>query len=194
MGLEQAKQKLDELEARYEQLGEQMMDPAMMSDMAQYRQVNKAWSDLTVLVTMYREYKRALSEIGDAEEMLSDPEMRDLAQTEIETLKASRDELEAGLRVLLLPKDPNDDKNVIVEIRPAAGGEEAALFAGDLFRMYSRYAERKGWQIEILNAQETGIGGFAEPTGFSALQIAEYYFPLAWRAQMNIGGFRAHGV
>ncbi len=164
MGLEQAKQKLDELEARYDQLGQQMFDPEMMSDMAQYRQVNKAWSDLTELVTMYRDYNRALAEIVDADEMLSDPEMRELAQTELEALKTKRDQLEAGLRHLLLPKDPNDDKNVIVEIRPAAGGEEAALFAGDLFRMYSRYAERKGWKLEVLNAMETGIGGFADVT------------------------------
>lgn len=162
MGLEQAKQKLDDLEARYNQLGEQMMDPAVIADIGQYNQISKAWSDLTEVVTQYQEYKQTLVELKDAEEMLSDPEMREMAQAEMETLKSQRDKLEESLRLLLLPKDPNDDKNVIVEIRPAAGGEEAALFAGDLFRMYSRYAERRGWKMELLNAQETGIGGYSD--------------------------------
>ncbi len=162
MSLEQARQKLDDLEAYYEQLGEQMLDPAVTSNIQQYRQVHKAWSDLTEVVTAYREYKRTLREIDDAEAMLGDPEMRELAQAELDRLKDQRDQLEARIKVLLLPTDPNDEKNVILEIRPAAGGEEAALFAGDLLRMYTRYAERRGWKVEPLNLQETGIGGFSD--------------------------------
>ncbi len=160
MSLEQAKQKLDDLESRYDQLGQQMLDRDVIADNARYRQASKAWSGLTQLVETYRGYKSVQRQISESESLLSDPEMRDLAQAELEDLKGQRDEVESKLKVLLLPKDPFDDKNVIVEIRPAAGGEEAALFAGDLFRMYTRYAERKGWKAEILNAQETGIGGF----------------------------------
>ena len=160
MGLEQAKQKLDDLDARYEQLGQQMLDPAVSSDTNLYVPVSKAWSELTEVVETYRAYKKALSDISNSEELLSDSEMRDLAQADLEQLRPQRDELEAKLKLLLLPKDPYDDKNVILEIRPAAGGEEAALFSGDLFRMYTRYAERRGWKVELLNVQETGIGGF----------------------------------
>ena len=162
MGLEQAKQKLDDLEARYEQLGQQMSDPAVTSDSTQYVQVSKAWSDLTEVVETYRAYKKALADLRDSEELLSDSEMRELAQADLEQLRPRRDELEEKLKLLLLPKDPYDDKNVILEIRPAAGGEESALFSGDLFRMYTRYAERRGWKVELLNVQETGIGGFSD--------------------------------
>jgi peptide chain release factor 1 len=159
MSLEQAASKLDALESRYEQFSAQMLDPVVTADIRQYHQVNKAWSDLAPLVTAYRDYKRVLSEISDSEALLNDSEMRDMAEAELESLRPKREELEKRLKLLLLPKDPNDDKNVIVEIRPAAGGEEAALFAAELFRMYGRYAERRGWKVEILNIQETGIGG-----------------------------------
>lgn len=162
MSLAQAKQKLDELEARYVELGAQMLDPAVIGNIQQYRQVSKAWSDLGPIVEAYREYKRTLQHIEEAEEMLAHPELRELAQEELDTLKPKLQEQEEKLKLLLLPKDPNDEKNVIMEIRPAAGGEEAALFAADLFRMYTRYAERRGWKTEILNLQETGIGGISE--------------------------------
>jgi len=161
LSLEQAKQKLDELEARYDYLGGQMLNPAVIADIQQYQQVHKAWSDLTPLMETYQEYKRTIRQIAETEELLSDSEMRELAQADLEILKPRRDELEDRLKLLLLPKDPNDEKNVIVEIRPAAGGEEAALFAGDLFRMYTRYAERRGWKVDVIDAQETGIGGFS---------------------------------
>jgi peptide chain release factor 1 len=159
LSLDLATNKLDALEARYEQLSAQMLDPAVISDNRQYQQVNKAWSDLGPVVSAYRDYRRVLTELSDSEAMLDDAEMRELAEAEIERLRPERDELMERLKVLLLPKDPNDDKNIIVEIRPAAGGEEAALFAGELFRMYGRYAERRGWKVEVLNLQETGIGG-----------------------------------
>jgi len=162
VSLDQARQKLDELETRFEELGAQMLDPAVIADNARYRQVSKAWSDLSEIVGVYREYKTVLRQIREVEGMLGDAEMRELAEADLEQLRPRREALEQRLRLLLLPRDPNDDKNVIVEIRPAAGGEEAALFAGDLFRMYSRYAERRGWKVEVLNAQETGIGGFSD--------------------------------
>lgn len=162
MSLEQARQKLEALESRYDQLNAQMMDPTVISDMKQYHQINKQWSDLTPLVTAYRDYKQALQHISESEEMLSDSDMRELAQADLEDLRPKAEELESKLKLLLLPTDPNDNKNIIVEIRPGAGGEEAALFAGDLFRMYTRYAERRNWKVEILNYQETGIGGFTD--------------------------------
>src|SRR6266851_1239601 len=147
---------------RFEQLGEQMLDPAVASDVQRFRQVNKAWTELSPLVMTYREYKRLDKEIAEAEQLLSDPEMKELAQAELGPLKSRRDELEEKLTLLLLTKDPNDDKNVILEIKPAAGGEEAALFAAELFRMYTRYAERRGWKVDFLNTQETGIGGYSD--------------------------------
>jgi peptide chain release factor 1 len=164
MALDSALSKLEALEARYEELGQQMMDPGVINDNGLYRQVSKSWSDLGPLITDYRAYRSASKELAESEELLADPEMRDLAQAEVERLRVEQAELEAKLRVHLLPKDPNDDKNVMVEIRPAAGGEEAALFAGDLLRMYTRYAERLGWKVELLDAQETGIGGFTGVT------------------------------
>jgi peptide chain release factor 1 len=139
-----------------------MLDPQVIADVQQYRRVSKAWADLEDVVAAYREFKRVEREIAQAEELLQDPEMEDLAQEELTELRGKLQQLEDRIRLLLLPKDPNDERNVIVEIRPAAGGEEAALFAGDLLRMYLRYAERNGWKVEILNAQETGIGGFSD--------------------------------
>ena len=162
MGLEQAKLKLNALENHYNELSNKMADPEVTSDIHLYNQISKSWSDLTDIVETYQEYKRTLQGIEDAQEMLSDSEMHDLAHADLEELKPKADELEIRIKLLLLPKDPNDDKNVIVEIRPGAGGEEAALFVGDLFRMYSCYGERKNWKIELLNAQETGIGGFSD--------------------------------
>ncbi len=162
MSLDPARKKLDELEARYEELGAQMLDPETIANIQRYHQINKAWSDLEPVVTTYRRYKDVERQIVGAEELLDDPTMRDLAEAELADLRAERARIEDQLRLLLLPKDPNDEKNVIVEIRPAAGGEEAALFAGDLLRMYLRFAERKGWKAEILSAQESGIGGFSD--------------------------------
>ena len=162
MSLENARLKLDALEDRYEHFNAQMLDPSIISDMKVYHQVNKAWSDLTPLITLYRDYKRTVQHIEEAQAMITDPEMKDLARADIDELRPRQEQIENQLKLLLLPKDPNDDKDVILEVRPAAGGEEAALFAGELFRMYTRYAERRGWKVEILNSQETGIGGFTD--------------------------------
>jgi peptide chain release factor 1 len=160
--LELPTKKLEDLEARYDQLALQMMDPDVVSDIRRYHQISKAWSDLTQVVGTYREYRRVLQRIAESQELTNDGEMRELAQADLEELLPERERLEECLKVLLLTSDPNDSKDVIVEIRPAAGGEEAALFAGDLFRMYTRYAERRGWKVELLNLQETGIGGYSD--------------------------------
>jgi peptide chain release factor 1 len=157
-----AKRKLDELEARYDELGRQMMEPAVIADIRQYHQINKSFCDLRILMDAYRNYRETAAQISECEEMVEDAEMRELALADLETLRPQLDKLQDELQRLLLPKDPNDDKSVLLEIRPAAGGEEAALFAGSLLRMYMRYAERRGWKYEVLNAQETGIGGFSD--------------------------------
>jgi peptide chain release factor 1 len=139
-----------------------MADPAVIADIEQYMQISKQYRDLADVVETYRRYKALVEQLAQAEDLLSDPDMRQLAQAEADDLKPQVAEMADRLRVLLLPKDPNDEKAVMIEIRPAAGGDEAALFAGDLLRMYSRYAERRGWKFDILSAQETGIGGFTD--------------------------------
>ena len=162
MSLDNALPKLAALEDRYEMLNAQMMDPGVTSDIKLYQQISKSWSDLKPLVEVFRNYKTVLSEIESSEELLSDNEMKELASADLDELRPRKEALEAELKIMLLPKDPNDDKNVIIEIRPAAGGEEAALFAGDLLRMYTRYSERRNWKVELLNSQETGIGGYSD--------------------------------
>lgn len=157
--------RLDSLEARYEKLNELLSDPEVINDSKKLREYSKEQSDLQDVITAYREYKTVTSELKDAEEMLQDElddEMREMAKMEVTELSEKKEELEENLRILLLPKDPNDDKNVIMEVRGAAGGDEAALFAGDLFRMYSRYAESQGWKIDIMDSNTTGVGGFKE--------------------------------
>ena len=142
-----------------------MSDPALVNDMDEYRRVHKQYSDLTEIVAAFREYKSVVRQLEETELMLKgslDDEMRDMAKEELDGLKTSRTAMEDQLKVLLLPKDKNDDKDVILEIRAAAGGDEAALFAGDLLRMYMRYADRQGWKYEFLNVNETGNNGYKE--------------------------------
>lgn len=158
-------QKLDSLEEKYEELGNMIGDPEVIADLGRWQQYVKAHADLSELVTTYREYNRIVKEIKEAKALLDeeeDGELLEMYQAELDELVERKDTLEQRLKVLLLPKDPNDEKNVILEIRAGTGGEEAALFAADLFRMYSRYAEREGWKTEILNANYTDIGGFKE--------------------------------
>lgn len=158
-------EKLAEVETLYEELERRMSDPNLVGDMDEYRRVHKQYSDLTEIVAKFRQYKEAAHQLDETEQMLHgtlDDEMRDMAQAELNELKDSRAALEDDLKVLLLPKDPNDDKDVILEVRGAEGGEEAALFAGDLLRMYMRYAEKQGWKYEFLNVNETGNGGYRE--------------------------------
>jgi peptide chain release factor 1 len=156
--------KLASVESRYEELMASLGTSTVQNDPAEYRRQAKALSDMEPLVEKYREYKGVAGEIAQAEELAqsADVEMRALAEEELSGLVARRDLLIGELKILLLPKDPNDEKNVILEIRAGTGGEEAALFAGDLYRMYSRYAERQGWKLEILSLSEAGQGGVKE--------------------------------
>jgi len=148
--------KLTALEAKYEQLMAEMGTPAVQADTAKFRSHSKTVSEQQPIVEAFRDYKDVLDQLKGAEELLKDPDMRDLAQDELQSLEARRDELLASLKVMLIPKDPNDAKNVMLEIRAGTGGEEAALFASDLFRMYSRYAERQGWKMDVLNISDSG--------------------------------------
>lgn len=151
--------KLTEIENRYESVLKRMQNPDIVADPKEMRAVGKARAELEPIVETIRNYKRVLNEIREAEELLADSELREIAISELDSLKPQIPELEDQLKLMLLPRDPNDDKSVIIEIRPAAGGEEAALFAAELFRMYTRYAERKNWKYEVIEFEETGIGG-----------------------------------
>ena len=156
---------LDRLEAltkQYEQLCARMEEPETYSDPAVFAKYDREARELAPLAEAYTAYKRACADMTDAEALMSDPEMRELAQDEYQSAKAEKDRLEREIRILLLPKDPNDGKNVIMEIRGGVGGEEGMLFAADLFRMYSMYAESKGWHIDVANVSETELGGIKE--------------------------------
>ncbi|WP_210364401.1 peptide chain release factor 1 [Bacillus sp. REN3] len=157
--------RLQAVEDRYERLNELLSDPEIVNDSKKLREYSKEQSDIQETVMAYREYKEIKEQLADAKAMLEeklDAEMREMVKEEISELEDRVEELEDRIKILLIPKDPNDDKNVIMEIRGAAGGDEAALFAGDLYRMYSRYAESQGWKTEIIDASTTGVGGFKE--------------------------------
>ena len=156
--------KLESLERKYEDLERQLSAPDVVSDQERFRKLSKTHSDLSDVVAAFREYKKIAQDLEDNQEMVQDPdpEIRELALAETKALKEAQVELEARLKVLLLPKDPMDEKNILLEIRAGTGGDEAALFAGDLFRMYTRYAETKRWKVEIMSQSETGSGGFKE--------------------------------
>jgi peptide chain release factor 1 len=157
--------KLRQLESRYHELGDKLVETANSAGRAEYARLAKARADLDEVVTAFGEYKRVLARIEEARTILAeedDAELRALADLELASLKDQGPALEARLRALLLPKDPADDKNVLVEIRAGAGGDEAALFAADLARMYTKYAERQGWKVEVIDSHATGGGGFKE--------------------------------
>lgn len=157
--------KLNEVERSYRDLEERLSDPGVASNPLEVSKLAKRYAELGHMVSKYREYKGVVSKLRQAREILeseSDEEMRQLAHEELRALEPQLEELEVQIKFLLLPKDPNDNRNVIVEIRAGAGGEEASLFAAVLFRMYMRYAERKGWTTEMLSSSETGLGGFKE--------------------------------
>src|SRR6478672_1282983 len=156
--------KLSAVEAQYERLMAEMADPGVQGDQAKFRAHSKTLAEIQPLVERFREYKAVISDLTNTEELMKDPDMRELAQAELTALEVRRDQLLADLKLLLVPKDPNDLKNVVLEIRAGAGGDEAALFASDLFRMYSRYAERQRWRVEVLNLSESGAGGTKEVT------------------------------
>jgi peptide chain release factor 1 len=158
-------EKLAQIEERYEELTHLMADPEIAQDYQRVAEYAKERSDLEDIVAVYRQYKAIDEELRDTTELLEDeigPELRELAEMEIADLEEQRADLEQDLRRMLLPKDPRDVKDVIVEIRAGAGGDEAGLFAADLYRMYTRYAEKNSWQTELLSAHPTGIGGFKE--------------------------------
>lgn len=158
--------KLQGIEDKLEKINSSLCDPEVVSNQEEYKKLMREAKTLTPIVEKFREYKKANSDLTEAKEMLADSsldkEFRDMASEEATKAQKKTEELKEELKVLLLPKDPNDYKNVIVEIRGGAGGEEAALFAGSLFRMYSMYAERKGWKTEIMNENPTELGGYKE--------------------------------
>jgi peptide chain release factor 1 len=156
--------KLASEEQRYEQLMARLGTTEVQSDAAEYRKHAKALAEVEPLVEKFREYKAVANDIRGAEELAAsgDADMRELAKEELKALTTRRDALVAELKILLIPKDPNDEKNVILEIRAGTGGDEAALFAGELYRMYSKFAERNGWRIEVMSTSDTGIGGLKE--------------------------------
>ena len=157
--------KLEQIEARYEALTEELSRPEVYSDPASYAKLNKQHRGMGEMVTKYREWKQIKSELSGAKELLDlsdDEEMREMARSEMTALEGRLGKVEEDLRVLLLPRDPNDEKNVILEIRAGTGGDEATLFAAEMLRMYGRYAERQGWKMEVLDQSESGIGGLKE--------------------------------
>ena len=155
-------QKLEAVENRYEELNKKIADPEVIANTSEWRKFMKEHAEIEEVALKYKEYKQVQQSIEEAQEMLNDPEMRELAEEELYENKEKLPKIEEELKILLIPKDPDDDKNIICEIRAGAGGDEAALFAGTLYRMYSMYAERKHWKIEVLNENETGLGGYKE--------------------------------
>ncbi|TMK52488.1 MAG: PCRF domain-containing protein, partial [Actinobacteria bacterium] len=160
-------ERLDQIEAKYEELQARLSDPQVTSSPDALRELGKANAEIEDIVLKYRRYRQALAEAASARQMAqeeSDKEMKALAESEHDAQLALATRLEGELRVMLLPKDPNDDKSVIVEIKAGEGGEESALFSGDLFRMYQRYAERRGWKTEVLSSEPSDMGGFKDVT------------------------------
>ena len=153
---------LKEIADRYEALVSQLEDPSVYADPARLAKLTREQKELTPVVEAYQAYCRVEDDLRDAQALLSDPEMKEMAQEELQRAKGERERLREELKILLLPKDPNDSRNVIMEIRGGVGGEEAMLFAADLFRMYTMYVESRGWKLEVANANETELGGLKE--------------------------------
>jgi peptide chain release factor 1 len=158
--------RLEQLEARYEDLGRQLADPEIISDQQKYQKAAKQHRDLESIVDKFRQYREVVNGISDAKAMLteSDPDIRAMAEEEIAQLEEREPKLEEELKVMLLPKDPNDEKNVVVEIRAGTGGDEASLFAAEMFRMYTRFAELHRWKVEVLSSSDSSVGGLKEVT------------------------------
>ena len=155
-------EKLENVEKRYDELTKMISDPEVISNHTEWQKLMKEHASIEEIVLKFREYKKVKQSMEEAEELMKDPEMKELAEEEYYASKEKLPEIEEELKFLLIPKDPDDDKNIICEIRAGAGGEEAALFAGTLFRMYTMYAEKKHWKLEVLNENETGLGGYKE--------------------------------
>src|ERR1041384_4854569 len=158
-------EKLDQLDSRYEEMTQQLSSPEVVGDSARLQKIAKQHAELEEIVAKHREYKQIEKDLAGAHQLFleaDDAEMKQMAHEEEKQLTARKEIVERELKLLLLPKDPNDEKSVIIEIRAGTGGDEAALFASELFRMYSRYAERHGWKIDVLSSNETGVGGLKE--------------------------------
>jgi len=158
-------EKLEEIKHRFEEVGQLLVQPDTISDMKKYSRLNKEYKDLDKIVRKFDEYSNVISNINSAKEVLvteKDPEFREMAKAEIEELNPRKDSLEVELKQMLIPKDPNDSKNIILEIRAGTGGDEAAIFGGDLFRMYQRFAEKQGWKMSVMDLQEGTSGGYKE--------------------------------
>jgi peptide chain release factor 1 len=156
--------RLDQLEARYEELGTQLSDPKIVNDQENYRKVAKQHRDLEPTVEKFREYRKLRDGIAEAKTMLADADMKEMAQAELDELEPKLATAEDELKILLLPKDPNDDKNVIVELRAGTGGDEASLFVAEVFRMYLRFAEQHKWKVEVLSQTDSDVGGLKDVT------------------------------
>lgn len=154
--------KIKDLEIRFQELESLLSDPAVIANQPEFRKLSREHADLAPLIEAYRRYQKVLSELEENKELLADPEMKEMAEEELGRLGAEKEKLEAEIKILLLPKDPNDSRNVILEIRAGTGGDESALFAGDLFRMYCRFAEKNRWKVELLSASESERGGYKE--------------------------------
>ena len=155
-------EKLEAVEKRYEELTKIISDPEVIARQSEWQKAMKEHAAIEEVVMKFREYKKVKQSMEEAEELMQDPDMKELAEEEYYSAKEQIPKIEEELKILLIPKDPDDDRNIICEIRGGAGGEEAALFAGTLFRMYSMYAEKKHWKLEVLNENETGLGGYKE--------------------------------
>ena len=155
-------EKIEELERRYQELEALLSDPVVIANQPEFRRFSREHADLSDLVAAHRRYKKVLAEITGNRDLLADPDMKEMAEEELRSLEEEQSRLAAEIRLLLLPKDPNDSKNVILEIRAGTGGDESALFAGDLFRMYSRFAETSRWRVEVISASESERGGYKE--------------------------------
>jgi peptide chain release factor 1 len=154
--------RIEELERRYQELEALLSDPDIISNQPEFRKLSQEHNDLSPLVGVYRQHRKIIEEMEGNRELLTDPDMKEMAEEELKSLEEQREQLEADIRILLLPKDPNDSKNVILEIRAGTGGDESALFSGDLFRMYSRFAEKNRWKVEMLSCSESERGGYKE--------------------------------
>jgi peptide chain release factor 1 len=179
-------ERLDQLESRYEDLTRALASPEIVTDSAKYQKTAKAHSELSDIVEKYREYKDLTRGIVESKAVLADekdPEMRAYAQEELTQLEARVAQVEADLKVLLIPKDPNDEKDVILEIRAGTGGDEATLFADEMFRMYSRYAETKGWKVEVLSTSESSVGGLKEV--IAIIEGKRVYSQLKWESGVH---------
>ncbi len=156
--------RLQQMEVRYQELESELAQPEIVQDQPRYQKAMKAHRDLEVLIGKFREFKEVMNGIADAHTMLADPDMKEMAEEELSTLMPRKTEIEEELKIMLLPKDPNDSKNVVLEIRAGTGGDEAALFAEEMFRMYLRFAEQHRWKVEVLSEREGAVGGMKEVT------------------------------